>query len=94
MFFVFICRAFRICNRSLFILCAIIVAFPTRIFRNLDLGIEWVLRCKAMELESLKCIVSCLERVIVVRPTYISFSLETASQGTFEHIYMFVLSDP
>ena len=44
--------------------------FLTRIFRNLDLGIEWVLRCKAMELESLRFIVSRLERVVVVRPTY------------------------
>ena len=36
------------------------------IFRNLNLGIEWVLRSKAMELESLRCIVSHLERVVVV----------------------------
>ena len=72
-FFVFICRASRICSCSLAILCAIIVVFSTRIFRNLVLGIEWVLRCKAMELESLRCIVSCLERVVVVRPTYVSF---------------------
>ena len=35
-----------------------------------------------MELESLRCIVSRLERVIVVRPMYVLFSL-----GTFEHIY-------
>ena len=35
-----------------------------------------------MELESLRCIISCLERVVVVRPTYALFSLET-----FEHIY-------
>ena len=86
-FFVFICRASRICNPSLLILCAIIVVFSTRIFQNLDLWMEWVLRCKAMEIESLRCIVSCLERVVVVRPTYVLFSLETVSQGTFEHIY-------
>ena len=59
--------------------------FSTRNLWNLDLGIEWVLRCKAMELESLRCIVSRLERVVVARPTYALFSLET--QGTFEHIY-------
>ena len=46
-FFVFICRASRICCRSLFILCVIIAVFSTRICRNLDLGIEWVFRCKA-----------------------------------------------
>ena len=43
------------------------------------MGIEWVLRCKAIELESLRCIVSRVERVVVVRPTYALFSLETRS---------------
>ena len=57
------------------------VVFSTRIFRNLDLRIEFVFRCKAMELESLRGIVSGLERVVVVRPTY------TVSQGSLEHIY-------
>ena len=38
----FICRASRICSRSLLISCAIIVVFSIRIFWNLDLGIEWV----------------------------------------------------
>ena len=58
------------------------LVFTTRIFRNLDLGIEWILRCKAMELELLRCIVSCFERVVVVRPIYVLFSLDT-----FGHIY-------
>ena len=58
-FFVFICKASRICSYSLSILCAIIVVFSTKIFWKLDLGIEWFLRCKAMELESFRCIVSC-----------------------------------
>ena len=35
----------------------------------------------------LRCIVSYLERVVVVRPTYELFSLETVSKGTFKHIY-------
>ena len=35
-----------------------------RIFRNLNLGIEWVLSCKAIDLESLRFIVSRLERVV------------------------------
>ena len=55
------------------------MAFSTRIFRNLDLGIEWDLRCKTMELESLRCIVNCLERVVVVRLPCASFYLETQS---------------
>ena len=50
-----------ICSRSLSISCAIIVVFSTRIFRNFDLGIEWVLSCK--KIESLRYIVSRLERV-------------------------------
>ena len=60
-----ICRDSRICSRSLLISCAIIMVFSTRIFRNLDLGIEWVLRCKAPELESLRCIVNRPERVVM-----------------------------
>ena len=64
-FSVFICRASMICSRSLFILwCYYIVMLTTRIFQNLDMGIEWILRCKAIELESLKCIVSHLESII------------------------------
>ena len=34
-----------------------------------------------MELESLKCIGSRLERVVVVTPTYVLFSLETQYPG-------------
>ena len=44
-----ICRVSRICCHSLFISCAIIVVFSTRIFQNLNLGIKCVLKCKAME---------------------------------------------
>ena len=65
------------------------MVFSTKIFRNLDLGIEWVLRCKAMELESLRCIVIRLERVVVVRPTYILFSLETQSPRKHLNIYIY-----
>ena len=61
--------------------------FSTRIFQNLDLGIECVLKCKAMELESLRCTVRHLERIVVVRPTYVLFSFVTVSLGTFEHWY-------
>ena len=91
--FVFICRASRICSHSLFISCAIMVVFSTRIFQNLDLGIEWVLRCKATDLESLQCIVSRLKKVVVVRSTYALFSLKTQSPKRHLNIYMmFVLS--
>ena len=81
-----------ICSRSLLISCAIIEVFSTRIFRNLDLGIEWVLRCKAMKLEPLRCIVSRCEIVIVVKPTYVLFSLETLSPKGHLNIYIRHLS--
>ena len=69
------------------------MVFSTRIFRNLDLGIEWLLSCKAMELESLRCIVCRLQRVVVVRPIYALFYLETHSPKEHLNIYtMFVLS--
>ena len=83
----------RIYSRNLSISYAIIVVFSTNIFRNLDLKIEWVLRCKAMELESSKCIVIRLEWVVVVRRTYTLFSFETrASKGHLNIYKMFVLS--
>ena len=92
-FFVFICRASRIYSLSLLISCAIIVVSSTRIFQNLDLGIEWVLRCKAMELESLRCIVRRFERVVVDRPMYVLFSLERQSlKGHLNMYTAFVLS--
>ena len=87
-FFVFICRASRICYRSLSISYVIIVVFSIRIFRNLDVIKEWTLRCTAMELESLRCIVSRLERVVEVRTTYALFSLETQSAAFLFLIFL------
>ena len=63
------------------------MVFSTRIFRNLDFGIEWVLRFKAMELESLRYVVSRHGKVVLIKPTFVLFSLETVSQGTFAYIY-------
>ena len=40
-----------------------------------------------MELESLKCIVILLERVVVIRPTYPLFSFETRSPKGHLNIY-------
>ena len=64
-FFDSICRASRICRRRLLISCAIIVVFLTRIFQNLNLGKEWTLRCKAIELESWRCIVRRLNKELL-----------------------------
>ena len=43
---------------------------------------------KARELESLRCIVSHLERVVDVRPTYVLFSLDTHAPKGHLNIYM------
>ena len=59
--FIFIGRASMIYSRCLLISCAIMVVFSTRIFPNLDLGIERLLRYKAREQESLRCIARRLE---------------------------------
>ena len=46
-----------------------------------------------MELDSLRCIVRRLKSVVVVKPTYILFSLETQSPKVHLNIYTsFVLS--
>ena len=61
-------------------------------FSKFGFGNRMGLRCKAMELKSLRCIVSRLERVVMVRPTYVLFSLETQSRKGHLNIYMtFVL---
>ena len=78
-FLVFMCGASRICSRSLLLSCGIIMVFSTRIFSKSEIGNSVFLRCKSMELESLRCIVKHLERVLEVRPTYILFLLETQS---------------
>ena len=50
-------------------------------------------KIKAKELQSLRCIVSRLEKVVVVRPTYVLFLLETLSPLGHLNIYAtFVLS--
>ena len=66
-------KASKICSCSFVISCAVVV-FTTGIFRNLDLEIKLVLRCLTMELESLRSIFRRLERVVVVRQTYVLFS--------------------
>ena len=81
-FFFFVRSASRICSRNLFISCAIIEFFEIWIREY-----NGSLRCKAMELESLRCIVSRLERVVVVRLTYVLFSLETQFPKGHLNIY-------
>ena len=44
------------------------------IFHNSAVGLEYFFKCRAMELVSERCIVSLLDRVVEVKPTYISLS--------------------
>ena len=67
-----ICSALRICSFCLLFCCSNIVVFLLRIFRNSLVGHECFFRYWAMELVSEKCIVSLLNRVVAVKPTYIS----------------------
>ena len=50
--------------------------FNKTFFLDLYLGREWLFRCSTMKLEALRLIVRCHERVVVVRPRNILFSLE------------------
>ena len=62
--------------------------FQLEFLQSLDLGIELVLRCEVMEIESLRCIVRYCERVVVVRPKYVLFSSET--QGPKGHLSVYM----
>ena len=57
--------------------------FSVRIFHNSVVGHECFLKCCAMELVSKKCTVSLLDRVVEVKPTYISLLSERKSK---EHL--------
>ena len=69
------------------------MVFSTRMFLNLNLGIEWLLRCRAMELGLLRCIVMHLERVVVKRPTYVLFSLDSFPTDIWTYIHYKNFSD-
>ena len=84
-FFVLICRAFWICSRSKFISYAIIVAFSTGIFRNLGVGIEWVLRCK-IKVHRKTSLKSRIDKTNVC----IIFVGNRVSQRAFVYIYIYI----
>ena len=64
------CSASRIGSFCLLFWCSNIV-FSIRIFRKSVVGHVCILKCCAMELVSERCIVSLLDRVVEVKPTYI-----------------------
>ena len=53
--------------------------FAVRIFRNSVVGHECFFKCCAMEFVSERCIVSLLNRVVEVKPTYILLFSEIQS---------------
>ena len=65
-----ICSASKICSFCLF-WCSNTVVLSVRIFRNCVVGHECFIKCWAIELVSERCIVSFLDRVVEVKPTYI-----------------------
>ena len=62
--------ASRICSFRL-LFCFSNIMFSVRIFRNSVAGPECFFRCYAVELVSERCIISLLDRVVEVEPTYI-----------------------
>ena len=56
-------------------------------FFKFGFGIEWVLRCKTTEPESLRGIVRRLGRVVVLSPRYVLFALQTHSPKGHLNIY-------
>ena len=76
---ILICSASRICSFCLLFWCSIIVVLSVRIFRNCVVGHECFFKCWAIELGSEMCIVSLLDRVVEVKPTYILLFSEIQS---------------
>ena len=71
-----ICSASRICSFCLLFWCSNIVVLSVGIFRNCVIGHECFFKCWAIELVLERCIVSLLNRVVEVKPTYISLLSE------------------
>ena len=74
-----ICSASRICSFCLLFWCSNIVVLSVRIFRNCVVGHVCFLKCWAIELVSERCIVSLLDRVVEVKPTYMLLLSEIQS---------------
>ena len=65
-----------------------IVVLSMRIFRSCVVGHECFFKCLAIELVSERCIVSLLDRVVEVKPTYILSLLEIQSSKRHLNLYI------
>ena len=83
-----ICSASRICSFCLLFWCSNIVVLSVRIFRSCVVGHECFFKCWAIELVSERCIVSLLDRVVEVKPTYILLLSEIQSLKGHLNLYI------
>ena len=68
--------------------CSNIVVLSVRIFRSCVVGHEYFFKCWAIELVSERCIVSLLNRVVEVKPTYILLLSEIQSPKGHLNLYI------
>ena len=83
-----ICNASRIWSFCLLFWCSNIVVLSVRIFRSCVVGHECFFKCWAIELVSERCIVSLLDRVVEVKPTYILLLSEIQSPKGHLNLYI------
>ena len=91
------CNASRIWSFCLLFWCSNIVVLSVRIFRSCVVGHECFFKCWAIELVSERCIVSLLDRVVEVKPTYILLLSEIQSPKGHLNLYItlfFFVVDP
>ena len=80
--------ASRIWSFCLLFWCSSIVVLSVRIFRSCVVGHECFFKCWAIELVSERCIVSLLDRVVEVKPTYILLLSEIQSPRGHLNLYI------
>ena len=85
-----ICSASRIWSFCLSFWCSNIVVLSVRIFRSWVVGDECFFKCWAIELVSERCIVSLLDRVVEVKPTYILLLLLSEIQSPKRHLNLYI----
>ena len=78
-----------ICSFCLLFWCSNIVVLSVRIFRDCAIGHECFFRCWAIELVSERCIVSLLDRVVEIKPTYILL-LSSEIQSPKGHLNLYI----
>ena len=88
MFLIF--SASRICSFCFLFWCSNIFVLSVGIFRNSFVRHECFFKCWAIELVSERCIVSLLDSVVEVKPTYILLSLSEI-QSPKGHLIWYII---